>query len=132
NGERAMNAKSFDAKYFREKAAICQRLADGLSLNNPGRFQLMDIAEDLQELAKELEVQVAQQAEFAPAIRTRAASSAMAVVELEEGTLSIDAPVISPPGAVIIRASRQLDVPAPPISESRLQQHRIRLEVLVD
>ena len=69
-----MNAKSFDAKYFREMAAICQRLADGFSLNNPGRFQLMDIAEDLEELAKELEVQVAQQAEFAPAIRTRAAS----------------------------------------------------------
>ena len=60
-----MNAKSFDAKYFREKAAICQRLADGFSLNNPGRFQLMDIAEDLQELAKELEVQVAREAEFA-------------------------------------------------------------------
>jgi hypothetical protein len=69
-----MNAKSFDAKYFRERAALCQRLADGFSLNNPGRFQLMDMAEDLQELAKELEVQVAQQAEFAPAIRTRAAS----------------------------------------------------------
>ena len=69
-----MNAKSFDAKYFRDKAAICQRLADSFSLNNPGRFQLMDIAEDLEELAKELEVQVAQQAEFAPAIRTRAAS----------------------------------------------------------
>ena len=68
-----MNAK-FDAKYLREKAAICQRLADGFSLNNPGRFQLMDIAEDLQELAKELEVQVARQAEFAPAIRARAAS----------------------------------------------------------
>ena len=69
-----MNAKSFDAKYFREKVAICQRLADSFSLNNPARFQLMDIAEDLEELAKELEVQVAQQAEFAPAIRTRAAS----------------------------------------------------------
>ena len=54
-----MNAKSFDAKYFREKVAICQRLADSFSLNNPGRFQLMDIAEDLEELAKELEVQVA-------------------------------------------------------------------------
>ena len=65
---------TMDAKYFREKAALCLRLADGLSLNNPGRFQLMDIAEDLEELAKELEVQVAQQAEFAPAIRTRAAS----------------------------------------------------------
>jgi len=69
-----MNAKSFDAKYFREKAAICQRLADGFPLNNPGRFQLMDIAEDLEELAKKLEVQVAMQSEFAPAIRTRAAS----------------------------------------------------------
>ena len=68
-----MNAK-FDAKYFREKGAICQRLADGFSLNNPGRFQLMDIAEDLQELAEELEVQVARQAEFAPATRARAAS----------------------------------------------------------
>ena len=67
-----MNAKSFDAKYFREKAAICQGLADGLSLNNPGRFQLMDIAEDLEELAKEVEVQIARQAEFTPAIRTRA------------------------------------------------------------
>jgi hypothetical protein len=59
-----MNAKSIDAKYFREKAAICQGLADGLSLNNPGRFQLMDIAEDLEELAEELEVEVARQAEF--------------------------------------------------------------------
>ena len=68
-----MNAK-FDAKYFRQKAAICQRLADGFSLNNPSRFQLMDIAEDLEELAEELEVQIARQAEFAPAIRTRAAS----------------------------------------------------------
>ena len=60
-----MNAKSFGAKYFREKAAICPRLADEFSLNNPGRFQLMDIAEDLQEFAKELELQAAQQAEFA-------------------------------------------------------------------
>ena len=66
-----MNAK-FDANYFREKAALCERL--GLPLNNPGRFQLMDMAEDLQGLAKELEMQVAQQVEFAPAIRMRAAS----------------------------------------------------------
>jgi hypothetical protein len=69
-----MNAKSFDAKYFRQKAALCLRLADGFSLNNPGRFQLMDMAEELQELAEVLEVQAARQAEFAPAIRTRAAS----------------------------------------------------------
>jgi hypothetical protein len=67
-----MNAK-FDANYFQEKAALCERLADGLPLNNPGRFQLMDLAEDLQELAKDdLEMQVAQQAESA--IRMRAAS----------------------------------------------------------
>jgi len=63
-----MNAK-FDAKYFREKAALCERLADGFPLNNPGRFQLMDMAEDLQGVAKEFEMQVAQQAEFPPAIR---------------------------------------------------------------
>jgi hypothetical protein len=60
-----MDAKFFDAKYFREKAALCLRLADGLSLNNPGRFQLMDMAEDLQELAKELEMQAAQQRDSA-------------------------------------------------------------------
>jgi hypothetical protein len=68
-----MNAK-FDAKYFQEKAALCERLADGLPLNNPGRFQLIDMAEDLQGLAKELEMQVTQQAEFASAVRMRAAS----------------------------------------------------------
>ena len=49
-----------DAKYFREKAELCLRLADGLSLNNPGRFQLMDLAEDFRERAKELEVQEAE------------------------------------------------------------------------
>ena len=52
-----------DAKYFREKAMLCQRLADGLSLNNPGRFQLMDLAEDLMKRAKELEAQGAEQQE---------------------------------------------------------------------
>ncbi|MFZ2076099.1 MAG: hypothetical protein WAV38_05485 [Xanthobacteraceae bacterium] len=50
-----------DAKYFREKAELCLRLADGLSLNNPGRFQLMDLAEDFRERAKELEAQEAEQ-----------------------------------------------------------------------
>jgi hypothetical protein len=33
----------------------CLRLEDGLSLNNPGRFQLMDLADDFLERAKELE-----------------------------------------------------------------------------
>jgi hypothetical protein len=50
-----------DAKYFREKAELCLRLADGLSLNNPGRFQLMDLAEDFRQHAKELEMEGAQQ-----------------------------------------------------------------------
>ena len=48
-----------DANYFREKAALCLRLADGLALNNPGRFQLMDLAEDFQRRAKELEIESA-------------------------------------------------------------------------
>ena len=50
-----------DAKYFREKAELCLRLADGLSLNNPGRFQLMDLAEDFRQRAKELEIEATQQ-----------------------------------------------------------------------
>jgi hypothetical protein len=50
-----------DAKYFREKAEFCLRLADGLSLNKPGRFQLMDLAEDFRQRAKELETEAAQQ-----------------------------------------------------------------------
>ena len=45
---------AMDAQYFREKAALCARLADDLSLNNPGRFQLMDLAEDFMKRAKEL------------------------------------------------------------------------------
>ena len=49
-----------DANYFREKAALCLRLADGLALNNPGQFQLMDLAEDFQRHAKELEIKSAQ------------------------------------------------------------------------
>jgi hypothetical protein len=51
-----------DAKYFREKAELCLRLADGLSLNNPGRFQLMDLADDFLERAKELEAQIQHEA----------------------------------------------------------------------
>jgi hypothetical protein len=55
-----MDAK-MDAKYCREKAELCLRLADGLSLNSPGRFQLMDLAEDFKERAKQLEAQEAEQ-----------------------------------------------------------------------
>jgi hypothetical protein len=53
-----------DGKYFREKAELCLRLADGLSLNNPGRFQLMDLADDFLERAKELEAQMVKEESF--------------------------------------------------------------------
>jgi hypothetical protein len=49
-----------DAKYFREKAELCLRIADGLSLNNPGRLELMDLADDFRRRAKELEAQAQQ------------------------------------------------------------------------
>ena len=48
---------NMDAKYCRKKGELCLRLADGLSLNNPGRFQLMELAEDFMKRAKELEAQ---------------------------------------------------------------------------
>lgn len=44
-----------DAKYFRDKAATCLRLADGLSLNNPARIQLVSMADDFQRRATELD-----------------------------------------------------------------------------
>ena len=52
---------TMDAKYLREKAEMCLRLADGLSLNNPSRFQFMRMAEDFRQRAKKLEAQTAQQ-----------------------------------------------------------------------
>ena len=55
-----MDAK-MDAKYCREKAELCERLADGLSLNNPARFPLMDFGEDFRERAKQLETQETEQ-----------------------------------------------------------------------
>jgi len=42
---------------FEKKPELCLRLADGLSLNNPGRFQLMDLADDFLKRAKELEAE---------------------------------------------------------------------------
>jgi hypothetical protein len=50
-----------DAKNLREKAVTCLQLAQGLSWNNPGRFQLIDMAEDFQRRAAELEAQAADQ-----------------------------------------------------------------------
>jgi hypothetical protein len=53
-----------DAKYakdLREKAATCLQLAQGLSWKNPSRFRLMDMAENFQRRATELEAQAEQQ-----------------------------------------------------------------------
>ena len=50
-----------DAEFFRQKADLCMRLADGLSLNNPGRFQLMDMAEELQRRVAEVQAQNSEQ-----------------------------------------------------------------------
>jgi len=50
-----------DAKYLRQQSELCLRLADGLSLNNPSRFELMRLAEDFGKRAKELETKTAQQ-----------------------------------------------------------------------
>jgi hypothetical protein len=63
-----------DANYFREKAALCLRLADGLALNNPGRFQLMDLAEDFQKRGEEPEIE---------AVRHATRSSAAVMQSLE-------------------------------------------------
>jgi hypothetical protein len=46
---------AMDAIYFRDKAETCLRLAKGLSWNNPARGELMELAEEFQRQAKELE-----------------------------------------------------------------------------
>jgi hypothetical protein len=49
-----------DAKYFREKPAVCAQLATGLPSNNSGRFSLLDIADEFRRLAADLEAQASQ------------------------------------------------------------------------
>ena len=44
-----------DEVFFREKTAMCLRLIQGLSPNNPGRFQLLELAKDFYWRARELE-----------------------------------------------------------------------------
>jgi hypothetical protein len=46
---------AMDATYFRDKAATCMRLAKGLSWNNPARRELMELAQEFQRQADELE-----------------------------------------------------------------------------
>jgi hypothetical protein len=45
-----------DAASLREKAALCLRIARGLSWNNPGRLQLTELAERFDRQAKESEL----------------------------------------------------------------------------
>jgi hypothetical protein len=44
-----------DEVYFREKAAMCLRLIQGLSPSNPSRFQLLELAKAFYWRARELE-----------------------------------------------------------------------------
>ena len=46
-----------DARYFRDKAAACLRLAHGLPVDHPGRHSLIDMAADFERRANELEAQ---------------------------------------------------------------------------
>jgi len=46
-----------DTASLKEKAALCLRIAKGLSWNNPGRIQLTALAERYDSQAKELEQQ---------------------------------------------------------------------------
>jgi hypothetical protein len=46
-----------DTLSLREKAALCLRIASGLSWNNPSRLQLTDLADRLDCQAREIELQ---------------------------------------------------------------------------
>ena len=48
---------AMDAASLREKAALCLRIARGLSWNNPGRLQLTELASRLDRQAKDCELQ---------------------------------------------------------------------------
>jgi len=43
------------SKYFRDQAAVCRRIAVGLSWNNPGHLQFLQMAEGFEKSAAELE-----------------------------------------------------------------------------
>jgi hypothetical protein len=46
-----------DTASLKEKAALCLRIARGLSFNNPGRLQLTELADRYDREAKQLESQ---------------------------------------------------------------------------
>jgi hypothetical protein len=43
------------SKYFREQAAVCRRIATGLSWNSPGHLQFLQMAEGFEKSAAVLE-----------------------------------------------------------------------------
>ena len=43
------------SRYFREQAAVCRRIATGLSWNSPGHLQFLQMAEGFEKSAAELE-----------------------------------------------------------------------------
>jgi len=48
-----------DTVGLKEKAALCLRIARGLSWNNPGRLQLTELAQRFDQQARDLESQTA-------------------------------------------------------------------------
>jgi hypothetical protein len=48
---------AMDTLSLKEKAALCLRIARGLSWNNPSRMQLADLADRLDRQAREIELQ---------------------------------------------------------------------------
>jgi hypothetical protein len=46
---------AMDLASLREKAALCLRIARGLSWNNPGRSELTDLAERFERQAEEID-----------------------------------------------------------------------------
>jgi hypothetical protein len=53
--ESAIVRAAMDAAYFWQKAATCLRLAQTLTLNNPGRVPLLEMAQAFERRAKEIE-----------------------------------------------------------------------------
>jgi hypothetical protein len=48
---------AMDVASLRGRAALCLRIANGLSWNNPGRLQLTELAQRFDQQAKEVELQ---------------------------------------------------------------------------
>jgi hypothetical protein len=64
--ESAIVRAAMDAAYFWQKAATCLRLAQTLSLNNPGRISLLEMAQAFERRAKEIEATRIETTRIAP------------------------------------------------------------------